>query len=275
MRDVLEARTCSGFGISIGTGNALRALFIPTAEVYKEDSEITPIEKVDVKQFSVFAVSWYTIIRNILSAVDKNMKEKILKGRGASDVIAVAMNEIEVIHALSVSEGLTFKLLFPSYRYVFGAYPIVEDGKNDAIRVFRYAQQLKPMMDFDNNHNFALSSNGLLLSHINFDLLNSKSKGMKVLESHTGKILEKKAFTKKYRQKDTYTFLPFCPELLYLLGDKSGLIKLLLKPSLRHKVVSVLSQAKISPNDNCSRIKTILMRDNDIGDYIRGFSNPY
>jgi hypothetical protein len=275
MRGALEMRACSGFGISIGTGNALRAILMPTDIVYKEDEERTPIEKVDIKQFSTLAVSWFTIIRNILSAMDSVSKKKLLSGYGTKDLINVAMNEIEIIESLVKAEGLQFILLAPKYLYVEGSFIMNKDDQNESMRTYRLADTLKSKITMDSikYHNFKLPDNALLLSHINFDLL-THNKNMSVLESHTGNILNNKEFNKKYRVDADTSYLPFLPNLLFALSDKSSLLKPF-PPKVKEKILSKLSSARITPRSTYRQVQNILTRDNTLQDYIKGFNNPY
>jgi len=275
MRGLLEQRTCSGFGISIGTGNALRAILIPTDTIYKEDEEKIVIEQVDIKQFNLFAISWYTIIRNIISSVDKETRKRLISGYGTKELIAVAMNEIEIIESLIKNEGLSFRLIAPKYLYVEGAYIMNKSDANDSMRMYRLADTLKSKinMEHEKYHNFDLGKKSLLMSHINFDLL-TKNKDMSVLESHTGKILKRKEFNKKYRVDTDSSFLPFLPNLLFVLSDNSNLLKSI-SPKIRQQVVNRLSSARVMPDTSYRYIQNILSRDKDIQDYIKGFKNPY
>jgi len=268
----MQDRTKSGFDLSIGTGMALEAVFNATHEVY--DTDHKP-KRIALEKYDVFAVNWYTIIRNVIESLDKDTKHKVFKGSGniKDDLIAVANMEIETIAHLCANEDIELVVLAPNYKKL---KPFVFNDKltqkTDTMYIaLTSIDRIK--YDYEDNHN-PKYGNMLLLTHMPFDLLINKSK-VDILQSHTGEILPKHMYNKKYRKTSMDTsFLPFNSLLLYLLADDTGLLKLIDR-NARKDAIETLAKNAVTQTTTYSRVRTILMRSKYASDFIKTFNNPY
>jgi hypothetical protein len=241
VEQLLEYRTVSGFNVSIGTGMALETLFSPLVEVYDKERKV---DKVDIKKYKYHFFNIYLLIRNIFTSFPTEIKNKILTYPDRSKLISeILFKEIEVLDEVYSNVDTEVILWIPDYKAI---YHNVEKksysgsiSKKDEIFLFvssvitfvnkELENKTLPISVYKNKHLLPkIDEPFLITSHMGVDLLNvKKSPKMELLESHTGKVIDRRFFNKKYHAigKLDLSMFPMTESLMYILGDN-----MLIKP---------------------------------------------
>ena len=220
--------TISSFGVSIGTGIALESLFKPTTERY-DDTRVIPVN-VDLNKYKVVYFNLYTIVRNIISAIESKFdKNNALK---YPDVMDAAMEEVNTISALFTDYKCKPILFVPDYDKVYKGANIDKGSITDSNDYLQqvYVKHFVKNKVYDVTMDVIVGtyklrpsvSNVIILTHAPVDLLNiSKIPKLVMLESHTGKIKDSLQWYTKYHKigKAPMEVFPFLEELVMFLGE--------------------------------------------------------
>lgn len=226
----LAERARSSFPLSIGTGLAMESMFEPTDERYDNEREIP--NKVNLKLYNKHIWNIYTIIRNILYAVqDEKDKQSILMDPLFKKVL---IEEIENLFFLYQHNNCNIVpvLYIPTYDYASKKYnkeKIVTPTKPmleipmiaSAIKAFKLEDSLKhhEILKSTDSHLPNLEGKVLLTTHIAVDLITSNK--ITLLESNSGKLRERYDWHNKFHNigNRSLEMIPFIEETLFILGD--------------------------------------------------------
>lgn len=213
LSNIIDDRTTTSFGLSIGTGLALESLFTPTKPRYDENREIPINVKPD--DYNVHAYNVYTILRNIVAAVQTKDKTSLYRDKYLKDVL---IDEVSIIKYLY--ENLNIKPIF-----------YVEDYKK-IYKTYNNGKDVKPTRAYDEYvimsgiyHSLdklpVTTKKTLVFTSYSSDVI-SKGSNYFMLESHTGKVKDMSTMYTKYHPigKRDMSVFPINSLLLYLLGDK-------------------------------------------------------
>ncbi len=262
---LLDNRSKSHFNISIATGIALSALIEATNDVYEPIGAAIDVEKYNTENVDLIYINIDTLIRNIITSVED--KNYILTHSSNDEVLNILKEEALTLDSLF--ETIELKVIFfvPDYEKVFKILtrkdrrPI--PSQKDLIEDMTIALRTMFLkLDLDINilsKTFLLpktSKEILILSHYTHDLLNVvRVPKLKLLESHTGKVIDRVFFNKKYAKTGQLTFdrLPFSETMMAVVGDKSGLFK----PSnikIRHALYDLIEKRNWNPSTSKLRM---------------------
>jgi len=254
LKRLVDERTVTALGISIGTGLALETIF--DVEIFDKDRKIP--DKQNPEDYPTHIYNIYTLYRNVISSIKYKNKDELAKDRYVQEQL---INDMYLL--IELYKGVNVKLIFyyPDYRLAYRKY---NKGKDNKVYVpfvtYSFMQeQIKklkfPGEVYSGNVLPKLNGKTLLLSHFTVDLINS-SQGLYLLESHTGKIKSRIAFSSKLHPagKRDLSVMPLTPETLYIFGDKS-LVKP--KPIIdRRTIYEMAVIKKWSPNSSQSKIRS-------------------
>ena len=225
-KEVIENRTVTPLGLSIGTGLAVETMF-PGVE--KFDSARTPPNEVKPDDYDVHIYNVYTLMRNVLSSIKFKDKELLLTEPGVHEAL---VNDMYLLHNLY--DGYPAEIVFylPNYDNLYKVY---NKGKGDVYQAYERhrfmvsnVSKIKlPYPVTRSRPNGLMSASrvkALLLTHYTVDLLNIDNLSkLDLLESHTGKVKSREEWYTKYHKigKRDLSFMPFHKRLLYILGDGS------------------------------------------------------
>ena len=220
MNDLLENRTTTSFGLSIGTGLALETLFKPTEPRIDDDRKVVSISPTKHKNH-VYNI--YTIIRNILSSVPESNKVNIINSKMFIDTIH---EEIAIIHNMYSNISTEPHIYAPDYTVINRKY---NKGKkiNTKKSWVEYCLVKNTIANTIKNTELwtpnRTSGNILLLTHMVPDLVTLRSNDIELLESHTGVVKPSTMWGTKYHPvgKRDLSHLPMLDILLYIFGDKT------------------------------------------------------
>lgn len=219
----------SSFALAIGTGLALESMFEPRLPRYDDKREIP--NKVNLNEYSYHIWNLYTIIRNILTAVqDEKDKVYLLGNKYLKDKILEEVDNLFLLY-----QGLKMQpvIYIPSYGNRIKRYNkekltpptktmLETTAIGMAVKNLKLNEELKIYNLIEKEDKIPMISEGKLLvtTHIAMDLLDLNSRCM-LLEAHTGKLRARWEWYNKYHPIGTkeLSMMPFLPELLYILGD--------------------------------------------------------
>lgn len=268
---MLNDRSMSSFSLSIGTGIMFETIFKPTHEVY--DPARPKQKMININEYKYHYINLYTLIRNILSAIDHRNKDLILKSINAKKtILAVVEEEIGIIKDLyrfydtePVFFGSNYKAFLRAHdNNKFNSDKI----KLDLSVTLSVLDALLP--DYKSSNDFKIitknkSDKVLLTTHFACDLLN-KDYNITLLESHTGVIKTKKDFNTKYKKfgKWDLTIFPFNEKLLHIFGDTGMLNSESI--SIKKRLCQVASDKKWNFMTSDSKIATDINTDKELKD---------
>jgi len=232
---LIEDRTVTSLGISIGTGLALETLFRdkklgdkPKLEIYDPKRKLPKAVNPDDYQTHIYNI--YTLFRNVIGSIKYNVKDELA---GDSRVHDQLLNDMYLLIELYNNTTADIAFYLPDYASIYARF---DRGKKGSV----YAPYSVHSFIESNIKRLAFpgtvikgkptgllprtAGKILLLSHYTIDLLSVKNiPDLSLLESHTGKIKTKVEFGTKYHPigKRDLTHLPINPKLLYMLGDKT------------------------------------------------------
>ena len=231
LEKALTERTMTSFGVSIGTGLMLEALFDPTQERYDKDREMP--KRVELSKYKSWIVNGYTLIRNVLSAVNDQKIE--LKKEYVPRIMDEVLGEILVIQSLLEVGNLPqnyLKIWIPEYSKLIELFNVDKDINVNYIQNTITAIDMfkKPLLELDELVPKIVSPTGylipttykdksLLTTHMTIDLL--QYDGYSLLESHTGIVKDEPLWYTKYHDfgNNDLSMLPMNDKILYILGD--------------------------------------------------------
>lgn len=257
-------RSITSFGLSIGTGLMFESLFKPTTDRIDETREVP--EQIDVNKYNKHYINLYTLIRNIISSFSTNDRKNLLMRSDKVDLIMEIISE-EAVIINSLYEGTGCEPIFykPDYKKITKKIPdSYLNNLNKDIETL-YVKVLEGVSS-DDNMNYVLPKNiredVLITTHFPIDLFNYKNfKSLSILESHTGKLKDRKDFNSKYKTFSSYNknILPFTELILQILGD--GHMFKGAKPSIKKRLYTVAMDNKWSPTTTKDRIRNTIAKD--------------
>nr|DAX15765.1 MAG TPA: hypothetical protein [Caudoviricetes sp.] len=233
LRSILQNRTTTSFGVSIGTGLLLESMFDPIVERYDPDRPIPA--RVEMKKYPYWLINVYTLIRNILHCLNERIDESnIDKNTFANAVMKTLKEEIMIIRGLVSSVDLHpdwLQLWVPKYETLIKKFNVGKDitdlkyvTKNiEAFKLYGplvkeidYITKVEPSGDYKFSSVF---KEALITTSFPLDLLQSNY--LTLLESHTGILKDNHLWYTKYHPmgKADLSRLPMSDIVLYLMGD--------------------------------------------------------
>jgi len=261
---MLPMRNIDGIGVSISTAMALSRFF---KESIKNDDR--DLKKVDINEYDFLVINSFTLIRNIITAYESDIKNDILTKNSLymSELMEIILDELFILQGIFNSFKTDVILFLPDYTKVKKQLFTKPGKPTQKDLIFNLShlitQQLMieqlPIDSYSEDFKlFKRKEPFLILTHLPIDLLNYHSNPqMELLESHTGKIKTKDTFNTKYqkRGKDSLEHLPFDEIILYILGDNNfihpqSLVtrRSLLETSEKYNWTKFTTQRKISVN---------------------------
>lgn len=281
----ITKRVTSSFGISIGTGLSLESLFKPTHPRYDENRPIP--EKVKLENYTVFAVNLMSIARNIVDSCSQLTNDylEVLKCKEFEDTIC---EEINIIEGLMFGMNTKLMVYLTDYDYISNS---LNRGKIDTftkvaaknLQIYRTLSRMNfsklgvKLVRGNKLYRlpFKASDNILMYTTYSNDLLNQYK--IKLLESHTGVVIEKENFNKRYKKLSDkpYNMLPFDEVLLYLLGDTVTSMLCTHGEKVRKIIYNKAVEKKWTPKTSILTIVNELRKEKEVMDAMRNFSRLY
>jgi len=278
---MIDAYTKSHFDLSIGTGAAIAAITQANNTVYVAGDGSSLDVKVYTGSIDYLVVNVETIARNIIQAIDSSIRSKVLNSY-ISYIYELVIREIIYIDNITDSKtnkGVYF--FFPNYKKVYDVYYtqkrkalptqrelLREAVDNISFSISKKANGLNINYILD-DHIIKLKGNILFLTHYGQDLLNYKhNHNIKLLESHTGKVIEYTNFNKKYRNsiKADVSRLPWNEVLVMCIGTET--ITSPVKGALR-KVLEVAEKNNWNPNTSMEKVRNNLSKVQELKDFTK------
>lgn len=246
---IYENMTMGSTGTSVGTHLALETIFNKEIkDKFDPEREIKPI-KIDNYKYHIWNI--YTIVRNLLQAIEHKNKVEVLMDKNFSKVLAREVSNIASMYMFDTEcQPLLF---FPNYGMIYkGMNKNKKDGftkvyeehmmVNELLTKFKKSGILKTVNDGKGYKLPGLDGKVLITTNLAVDLCNRGD--IELLDSHTGIIRKRYEFNNKYHPigTDKLSYIPFLEKLLYILGDRS-----IIKPMniiIRRDLTNVASESK-------------------------------
>lgn len=256
-------------GMSIGTGIALESVF-ELKNRYDDEREIP--NKVDIEDYEYHIFSIHTLIRNILNSFPKESK-MTLENKDFKNYIIEDIHNIAMYYEDSECVPLILNIDYDKYYKKFNMNKEVKttNALIGFLEINHFVKKLKldkiknlPITVINDkqsgikNKKLLFTTSYLLDFHIygNHDLL----------ESHTGKLLNRNKLSSKYHKigsKDL-SHLPYTETLHYLLGDRTFVAPMNLVT--RRKVYDLCENFNVRTKD--MEVRKILSKDEDLKDIL-------
>lgn len=227
-KDIFSNRIISSFPLSIGTGLALESVFEPTIERYDDTREH---DKVIINDYKYHIFSIYTLARNIVAATGIKDKMSVITNKLFFKTLK---EEIEILISLYSNTECIPVIYFPDYSEISKKYNRNKDFKTtsvyeELIIIFNAVKpnikSLKEIITVITEKDINVSNEKMLIttSMASDLIMYKKIKHLYLLESHTGNLVGKENWWKKYHNigKRPMDVFPFIEELLYVLGDNT------------------------------------------------------
>lgn len=224
---ILTDREMSGFPLSIGTGLALEAVFLPETESKHEQS---PEPLSDTNKYTSYVINIDTLVRNMISSLPS--KDSMMVS--PSFYYKALLEEIDYLEGLFAGKETKLILFVNDYSYYKNTYKDTYRKPNTTKQLFvesvhdyvrkNIVRDRSNIPRFSKEVKLGKEERTLLLSHLPVDLLSrSNFLELDLLESHTAVIKTRRTWNSKYYPllKEDMTFLPFNEYLLTTFGDRS------------------------------------------------------
>lgn len=281
----ISKRVTSSFGISIGTGLSLESLFKPTHPRYDEQRPIP--EKVKLENYNVFAVNLMSIARNIVDSCSQISNDflEVLKCKEFEDTIC---EEVNIIEGLMFGMNTKLMVYLPDYDYISNS---LNKGKIDTftkvaaknLQIYRTLSKMQfsklgvKLIRGNKLYKLPFRASDKILMYTTYssDLLNPYN--IKLLESHTGVVVDKENFNKRYKKlgDKPFNMLPFDEVLLYLLGDTVTSMLCTHGEKVRKLIYKKATEKNWTPKTSILTIVGELKKEKEIMDAMRNFSRLY
>jgi len=263
LKNIVNDRTVTSTGVSIGTGLALETLF--DVKVYDTNRSIP--DRVDPNSYKTHIFNIYTLFRNVVSSIVHKDKEQLISSKLVQEQL---INDMYILIELYKSVDTKLVFYMPDYTQLYKKY---NNGKPDTayrpyithLYIKKNLKGLKyPGTVYSGGNRGLLPSTYnpmLLMSHFTLDLIGvSNLSGVSLLESHTGKVKTKREFGPKYHPigKRDLSILPMDSKLLYILGDKS-----IVKPMSivdRRSVYELTVTGHINPESSPVKVASLIKK---------------
>jgi len=281
IKQMIDDYVKSHFQLSLGTGSAIAAIAASTDTIYIDVKG----EALDVKKYrgniDSLVINVETLTRNIIQAIPTTIREKAINSyqEYLLELVVREMHYIDNLLEGKFKKGVYF--LFPDYEKVYMAYympkrkhlPTKKEAAEKAIEDIAFSISKKAgKLDINfiiDDYKIGLRGDVLLLTHYGHDLMNyKKNKNLKLIESHTGRVIDYTGFNKKYRNstKADASRLPWDEVLMMVLGTET------IKSPIRGAMALVLEAAeknKWTPNTTRDKIVANLSRIDELKDFTK------
>ena len=277
-QDILNNRTTTSFGVSIGTGLMLESIFKPTHNRYDPQRELPPA--VHLHKYNTWIINIYTLIRNILSSLTEKVDLKDIDKNNLKQILNVLREEIYVIQSLIMSQTNLndgyLKIFIPKYDDLYNQFNRGKDlDKGTTIKRSKNGIDLFKKLVSSDEYKLSLGAmiiepkytyklekseteHALITTSFSLDLLQNLN--MTLLESHTGVIKSLQQFHTKFSASaHDFSAIPFNDVTLFMLGDKT-LVKGW-SAKVRAKVSFMASENKWTYRTTRDKVKADLSRD--------------
>lgn len=189
-------------------------------------------KKININKFNIHLVNIYTLLRNMLNSIlSKTNIEYVFSDKR---LVNLFNKEIETIGNLY--ENNNFKIGYYLLNYT---KPLTLMNKNKDILnnnnylIFKHSKKFfdtyfpNKYIEYDSFINNKIDNKKIITTtHISYDLLNKNI--IYLLESHTGNILTRSMFNKKYKKFGSHdlSHLPFNKYLLNIFGDNTFIMSM-------------------------------------------------
>ena len=275
-KNIIDSRTTSSFGISIGTSLALETIFGVDKDTYDNERVFN---RITINDYKFYYINVLTLIRNIYTSIASIDLTKLLDSSHKEIIENTLYGEIEMIDSLFRSVKCEVVFFLPNYGKVSNKVFLRSNKsmtKKDTIHVNSISMLSSISKELtklnlnilEGTHKLDSSQDKILITtHIAVDLLNYKNvRQLFLLESHTGIVKRYSEFNSKYLKSkvlDTNR-LPFTEILLRLLGDNLILETPLVKFNSNISTISELH--KWNPLTSRTKVITNLKGDKDVRD---------
>lgn len=250
----VSSRTLGWFGASIGTSLAFER--ITNTGEFEQTFDKPPIQDME----SVW-INLRTLIRNAHNAVE-TQDQMYITGEALSEAVSEDWEAINNAVA-EVNPNCELRLYLCTYEGINEEFPNANFRNSSTTKQLSYETVERDVISYflDNYSEELLkfkwqlsgSKGCVLLTHLPLDLVSyPKFPSLKLLESHTGAIKERRHWHTKMKIKKDGPVIPFCRAMLVIFGDSSMFSpqpiqarKTLLKISEKSKWHPLTSMAKI------------------------------
>jgi len=281
IKKIIDSYVKSHFDLSIGTGAAIAALVQSENAIYV-DAKGVALEVIKYNEnIDTIIINVETIARNIINSIDTTIRDKAINSY--QEYIHTLVKK-EILYIDNILEGRVRKdvyFFFPNYKKVYDIYytqkrktaPTKRELAKIAIENISYSLSRKAdKLDINyivDEYKLDIRGDVLLLTHYGHDLLNYKrNKRLKLLESHTGNVIDYTKFNKKYRNstgKDT-SRLPWNEILVMCIGTET--ITSPLRGSLG-MILDLAEDKKWTPNTSIDKVISDLRRIDKLKDFTK------
>jgi len=245
--------TESGLGINIGISLAIERLLGINEELPKSNYILNK---------DVISISLATMVRTTLQAMETDMRNKLVMSKDTTLMKVIINKQIDTLLNLSsIIDTKELRIVLHRTKYPkFSKEFTGSDKLKDNLLLFTVMLEKEYP-----NIPYGISRDSTLVITSNpFDILNiidSKSRDTKILNTNTGDVLPKSMFYKKMNKGKTFdtTGYPFNRTLLKIFGDTYGFIKGE-DISTKRRIHKVLDDAKISYRTEEYKIRKIISK---------------
>lgn len=231
IKKLLENRTISSFGVSVGTGLMLESI-IDTPTTERIDNERIIPNKINYQNYKGLIFNFYTLLRNMVNSFETPIKYETKHVPILFKEVIDEFNIIRDIFSVYTNDEHYVKLFIPSYKKAIEIFNInkkyegllyIEKNKTLEKDFNKYFLDInKTNTIYNKSYHFPNEykiNDYLICTHMAIDLLGSNK--FHLLESHTGKLKKQVEFNSKYAKfgNNDMSILPFNDILLFLLGD--------------------------------------------------------
>lgn len=278
-----KERTLTSFNVSVGTGLALESLFEPIAPRYDTTRDIPNKIKLDKYDYHLFNLM--TLVRNIAGSLpdrvpfDVVVKDKLF--------LSTLENEINQMNSLYINTNCKLGFFYQDYPKVVEVYNKGKDRElTKVIDNFTTLYEKINKINFDN----MLTDVPIFKNILKLDKFPTKKKILMttsfmsdlfykgdydLLESHTGVLLEKDKWYKKYYQigtKDMSVF-PIREILLYYIGDK--VTSAIISPKTRALIYNLAIEHRWNKYTSEDSIKNHIRRVPELSIHLKNYKRLF
>ena len=230
------------FPVSIGTSLAIETLF-------GLNENVPPTDPLPYTQYSSLYVNIRTLVRNLVGAVRKELKEEWTQQRIYQELYDELLNLPDVIERQSHGK-LDLYIYFLDYRSIARKYPnallkpqkSLSSIKSESLEQYVFARLKQEEGDravsvFHGDLSFPIDrgKRSLVMTHLPTDLLDyCNTNVLDLLESHTGAIKDSRHWYTKLSNGKELDRIAFNPLTIQIFGDGKTFVGL---PSTQRKAV--------------------------------------
>lgn len=276
---ILNDKEIGNTGLCVGNHLTLEGAF-PNKLDRWDSNRNSP--EFNIENYDIHIWNIQTIVRNLLSSYKLENRDKIdiLYFPKFKDII---IKELELIHDLYKDKTTKLILFNPDYNKVLINYNKNKD-KHDTVsfkefhKVNEYCKKLSDVVQINKKGTYEFNidkkTNALFTTHVSLDLFINTN--FTLLECYTGKLKTKYLFNTRYRdfsKKYNTSYLPWCEEIYYLLGD--NIMVRFAELNLRKKLFEISQNKKWTEYTSKEKVRTDLNSNKDLREYLKSFHRCY